>query len=110
MNIVESWMDSVAFRDQTLGRRSQIFEATRSRASSVQSLYGTWTVKDLLANRRDDVIAWFQNLDGKHRTARVSPTAAIELYEAGTTLYLQNVPWLENLAHDVATAFRMPRS
>lgn len=109
MSIENTWFeDWGALRDDVVKQKPRFFEATTERAASVLKLRPSWRIEDLLGSQREDVLAWFQDLEGRHRTAPVSPVAARELYRGGMTLYLKKLSWLEPISRQVAASLSIP--
>ncbi|HWL84364.1 MAG TPA: cupin domain-containing protein [Polyangiaceae bacterium] len=109
MNRIEEWLEGHPnFRRETLGRHLRFFDATERRASSVRALSSSWAIEDVL-DASGTIHAWFEWLDGRHRTTVVPRDTALELYRSGTTLYVHSPRFLAALADEVASALGIPR-
>jgi 50S ribosomal protein L16 3-hydroxylase len=108
----EGWFEPISLSDLRstyLGRRTLHASGSPALRSLIEAA-SSWTVDGLLERHKGDVVAWFHTSDGRHTSARVSPAAARELYQAGITLYLGGVPEVQAMVGEVAAALLLPRT
>ncbi|MEV5835279.1 cupin domain-containing protein [Nocardia sp. NPDC052112] len=98
-------LDLAEFRDGVLGREVLVTEPRADLAERLRDALGTQSVEDLFVKRVRQVSAWFPRLDGTISSAVIRPDSARTFYEAGTTLFYQDVADFAPLAREAAEAF-----
>ncbi|WP_062988075.1 JmjC domain-containing protein [Nocardia anaemiae] len=98
-------LDLAGFRDRALGREVLVTEPRADLAERLRDALATQSVEDLFVKRVRQVSAWFPRLDGTLSSAVIRPDSARTFYEAGTTLFYQDVADFAPLALEAADAF-----
>ncbi|WP_280441445.1 JmjC domain-containing protein [Nocardia brasiliensis] len=93
------------FNRDVLGRRTLLTPPRPELAERLSQALDIRTAQDLLDKRVRQVSAWFPRLDGAISSAIIQPDTAKRFYDAGTTLFYQEVAEFDPFAREAAAAF-----
>lgn len=101
--------ESIAtFRATYLHRQAFFSAPNDERLRAIVRALPSWTAVDLIDAARGPVNARFRVADGSDRGVTVSAKYAKELYAAGVTIYLRDIPGLDPVAHQLAEDLELP--
>ena len=98
-------LDLTDFRARVLGRDVLLTEPREELAARLRGALEVQSVEDLFAKRVRQLSAWLPRLDGTLSSAVIHADSARTFYEAGTTLFYQDVAEFAPLAKEAADAF-----
>jgi len=102
-------LDLGEFRHNILGRRALVVPPKPELADRLVEAMAIGSLDQLLALRAK-VYAWFHKLDGRLAVTLIPAAGARSFYEAGTTLYIRQIPEFGPHQEEVASTFGIPRT
>lgn len=104
---VERWFEPIgvpAFGPAVAGRPLHV-PARPEIAEHAMRTLGVESADDALRLSHSSMFAWFQQLDGRHTAAHVPVDSAQRFYNAGTTIYLNEIEKFADHEREIAELF-----